>query len=36
MAFGQVQAAVRDSKNTEGPELSFPAQAWQAFVRRSR
>ncbi|TDQ01167.1 uncharacterized protein DUF397 [Labedaea rhizosphaerae] len=36
VAFGQVQAAVRDSKNTEGPELSFPAQAWQAFVRRSR
>jgi Domain of unknown function (DUF397) len=25
-------AAVRDSKNTSGPVLTFPATAWSAFV----
>lgn len=32
VALGRVQAAVRDSKNTSGPELSFPAATWSAFV----
>ena len=35
VALSHVQAAVRDSKNTSGPELSFPATAWQSFVRRN-
>jgi hypothetical protein len=25
-------AGVRDSKNTDGPELAFPAGTWRAFV----
>lgn len=35
VAFGQVAAAVRDSKNTTGPELRFSAPAWLAFIRRN-
>ncbi|SER27898.1 protein of unknown function [Lentzea xinjiangensis] len=31
VAFSQV-VRVRDSKNTAGPELSFSAETWQAFV----
>ncbi len=31
VAFAQV-VRVRDSKNTAGPELSFSAEAWEAFV----
>ncbi len=26
--------AVRDSKNTTGPTLTFPHSAWSAFLRR--
>lgn len=29
-------AAVRDSKDAEGPLLVFPAAAWQEFVRTLR
>jgi hypothetical protein len=25
---------VRDSKNTDGPQLAFPATAWHTFVSR--
>lgn len=32
VALGQVQAAVRDSKNAAGPQLVFPYEAWRAFV----
>jgi hypothetical protein len=27
---------VRDSKNTSGPQLAFPAPAWRAFLSRKR
>ena len=36
VAFGQVRAAVRDSKNTAGPQLAFPSDAWRSFIRASR
>lgn len=29
---GQDSIAVRDSKDPEGPRLSFPSQVWSAFV----
>ena len=29
-------AAVRDSKDPDGPKLSFSRQAWTAFVERTR
>jgi hypothetical protein len=32
VALGQTQAAVRDSKNTAGPQLHFPCEAWRSFV----
>ena len=32
VAISPRRAAVRDSKNTEGPVLRFPAEAWWAFV----
>ena len=32
VALGPVQAAVRDSKNADGPQLTFPFDAWRAFV----
>lgn len=32
IAFGTELAAVRDSKNTAGPTLAFPASAWRGFV----
>jgi hypothetical protein len=32
VALGQVEAAVRDSKNTAGPRLVFPYGAWRAFI----
>lgn len=35
VAFGQVEAGVRDSKNTTGPELRFSATSWLAFIRRN-
>lgn len=35
VSFGQVQAAVRDSKNTAGPQLLFPFDAWRSFVTDS-
>lgn len=33
VAFSE-SVLVRDSKNTTGPLLAFPAAAWQAFVSR--
>jgi uncharacterized protein DUF397 len=36
VAFRQVRAAVRDSKNTTGPELRFSARAWRAFIQGSQ
>ena len=33
VAFGYLQTAVRDSKNT-GPELRFPATSWRTFLHR--
>ena len=32
VAVGRRHTAVRDSKNTAGPVLRFPAEAWWAFV----
>jgi hypothetical protein len=33
VALSRVHADVRDSKNTSGPELRFPATAWSTFTR---
>ncbi len=32
VAFAETGAAVRDSKNTTGPELPLSAPAWRRFV----
>jgi len=32
VAFGLTGAAVRDSKNTSGPTLTFDASTWRAFA----
>ena len=32
VAFVANEVGVRDSKNTDGPTLAFPATAWQTFV----
>ena len=34
VALGQEAVGVRDSKNTDGPQLAVAATAWQAFVSR--
>jgi hypothetical protein len=34
VAFVPQAVAVRDSKNTSGPTLAFPAKSWAAFVKR--
>jgi uncharacterized protein DUF397 len=34
VALGEVEAAVRDSKNTAGPRLVFPYGAWRAFITK--
>lgn len=36
VAFGQREAAVRDSKNTAGPVMTVPAAGWRCFVARYR
>lgn len=36
VAFGGPAVAVRDSKNTAIPALTFPASAWAAFLRDLR
>jgi hypothetical protein len=33
VAFAGPAVAVRDSKNTDGPVLTFPAPNWAAFLR---
>ena len=33
VAFAQ-QVHIRDSKNTEGPRLTFSPAAWRAFLQR--
>jgi hypothetical protein len=33
VAFPGPAVAVRDSKNTTGPVLTFPAESWTAFLR---
>jgi hypothetical protein len=33
VAFAIPGVAVRDSKNTDGPILTFPAASWSAFLR---
>ena len=35
VALSDLEAAVRDSKNTAGPQLAFPSTAWQSFVRHT-
>ena len=35
VAFAGPAVAVRDSKNTDGPALAFPAESWTAFVSPS-
>jgi len=35
VAVAPEEAAVRDSKNTAGPILTFPAPAWHAFLAMS-
>ncbi|TDP96099.1 DUF397 domain-containing protein [Labedaea rhizosphaerae] len=32
VALGQLEAAVRDSKNSAGPRLSVPYEAWRSFL----
>ena len=32
VAFAETGAAVRDSKNTSGPQLALSASAWRGFV----
>ncbi|WP_245886157.1 DUF397 domain-containing protein [Umezawaea tangerina] len=34
VAFPAVGVAVRDSKNTTGPELAFPLVQWRLFLAR--
>lgn len=34
VAFAGPAVAVRDSKNTDGPVLAFPAENWTAFLTR--
>ncbi len=34
VAFAESGAAVRDSKNTTGPELTLSTPAWRRFVSR--
>ena len=36
VAFGQVDAAVRDSKNPAGPMLTVPAAGWLELVKLTR
>lgn len=33
VAFAGPAVAVRDSKNTTGPVLAFPAESWSTFLR---
>ncbi len=33
VAFARPAVAVRDSKNTTGPTLTFPAENWTSFLR---
>ncbi|TDP92222.1 DUF397 domain-containing protein [Labedaea rhizosphaerae] len=33
VALSELQTAVRDSKNSAGPQLVFPSEAWRSFVR---
>jgi hypothetical protein len=32
VAFTTEEVGVRDSKNTEGPQLAFPSTTWKAFA----
>ncbi|WP_216215876.1 DUF397 domain-containing protein [Amycolatopsis aidingensis] len=36
VAFGEEVVAVRDSKRPAGPPLTFPADAWNRFLRAVR
>jgi Domain of unknown function (DUF397) len=36
VATADVLVAVRDSKDPNGPQLSFAPSAWQAFMTRNR
>jgi hypothetical protein len=36
VAFGQLGAAVRDSKNPHGPQLAVPATAWLELTKLTR
>jgi hypothetical protein len=36
VAFGQVEAAVRDSKNPSGPMLTVPTGGWLELVKLTR
>jgi hypothetical protein len=36
VAVGAKAVGVRDSKNTSGPKLEFPADRWQAFLGSTR
>jgi hypothetical protein len=36
VAFGQVEAAIRDSKNPKGPQLSVPAAGWLGLTKLTR
>lgn len=36
VAFGRGDVGVRDSKNTSGPALAFPATSWRAFTVLAR
>jgi Domain of unknown function (DUF397) len=35
VAFASDVVGVRDSKNTNGPRLAFPANAWRTFAHRA-
>lgn len=35
VAVGEAVIGVRDSKNAEGPVLTFPADRWAAFLART-
>lgn len=35
VTFVAEAVGVRDSKNTDGPQLAFPATAWHAFLPKS-
>lgn len=36
VAFANLAVAVRDSKNTDGPTLTFPAAGWTEFLTVGR